>query len=93
MGWAWRCGLFLFGSDVTKGEEGKKKDEAMSMDGVPISELKERLHEAERMYATLFSYVEMHHKDLIVAERKLKDDVEHHGHGHGGHAHEHGQGH
>ena len=78
---------------LTEGEEVKKKDEAMSMDGVPLFELKERLHEAERMYATLFSYVEMHHKDLIVAERKLKDDVEHHGHGHGGHAHEHGQGH
>ena len=44
------------------------------------------------MYATLFSYVESHHKDLIVAERKLKEDVEHHGHGHGGHAeHDHGQ--
>ena len=77
---------------LTEGEELKEKDEAMSMDGVPISELKERLHEAERMYATLFSYVESHHKDLIVAERKLKEDVEHHGHGHGGHAeHDHGQ--
>ena len=58
---------------------------AMSMENVPIDELKERLSESERMYATLFSKVEAHHDDLHAAEKKLSESGHHgHGHGHGG---------
>jgi hypothetical protein len=56
---------------------------AMSMEQVPIEELKERLSESERMYATLFSKVESHHEDLHAAEKRLSEGAHGHGSSHG----------
>jgi hypothetical protein len=65
-------------------EGGHHADEhAMDMEDVSSEELKKRLSEAERMYATLYMYVDAHNEDLKAAENKVKADPHGHGHGHG----------
>lgn len=73
---------------LTEGEDLKKEDEAMSMEGLSEEAMKERLHEAERMYATLYAHVDGHHEHLKETERKVKAHIDHgHGHGHSNHEH------
>ena len=73
---------------LTEGEDLKKEDEAMSMEGLSEEAMKERLHEAERMYATLYAHVDVHHEHLKDTERKVKAHIDHgHGHGHSNHEH------